>query len=206
MEFTLSIFTGKVKEMNDNINKGVALLVMDVQGATVKRLKNKGSSSLLPFLAETIEAARKKNILVLYVVVGFRKNYPEVDPVNKTFNALKSSGSNFDGEEGMKIDPAVAPLENEITIVKRRVSAFSGSDLEIILRSNNIRHIVLTGIATSGVVLSTLREAADKDYRITVLEDCCEDSDDEVHKLLMAKIFPRQADVVLHTDWIEQIV
>jgi nicotinamidase-related amidase len=65
-----------------------------------------------------------------------------------------------------------------------------------------INHLVLTGIATSGVVLSTLREAADKDYRITVLSDCCADRDEEVHRVLKVKVFPRQAEVILSEEWL----
>jgi nicotinamidase-related amidase len=60
---------------------------------------------------------------------------------------------------------------------------------------------VLTGIATSGVVLSTVREAADKDYRLTVLADCCADGDQEVHQVLTTKVFPRQADVLTVGEW-----
>jgi len=77
-----------------------------------------------------------------------------------------------------------------VTVIKRRVSAFTGSDLEVLLRAFDIRHMVLTGIATSGVVLSTLTEAADKDYRVTVLADCCADGDEEVHRVLITKVFP----------------
>ena len=101
----------------------------------------------------------------------------------------------------MRIDDAVAPLEGEITVFKRRVSAFTGSDLEVVLRAGGIHHIVLTGIATSGVVLSTLREAADKDYKITVLEDACGDADEEVHRVLTKKVFQRQAEVISVTEW-----
>jgi nicotinamidase-related amidase len=62
---------------------------------------------------------------------------------------------------------------------------------------------VLTGIATSGVVLSTVREAADKDYRLTVLSDGCADLDPEVHSVLMGKVFPRQADVLTAMQWVD---
>lgn len=61
--------------------------------------------------------------------------------------------------------------------------------------------MILTGIATSGVVLSTLREAADKDYQLTVLSDCCADADEEVHQILINKIFSRQADVMTINQW-----
>ena len=64
-----------------------------------------------------------------------------------------------------------------------------------------IQHLVLSGFATSGVVLSTLREAADKDYVLTVLEDGCADRDPEVHRVLTTKIFPRQANVVTVEEW-----
>jgi len=61
--------------------------------------------------------------------------------------------------------------------------------------------MVLTGVATSGVVLSTIREAADKDYRLTVIADCCADGDEEVHRVLTTKIFPRQSDVCNVKEW-----
>jgi nicotinamidase-related amidase len=86
-------------------------------------------------------------------------------------------------------------------VVKKRVSAFSGSDLEVLLRSLGVGNLVLSGIATSGVVLSTLREAADRDYELTVLSDACADADDEVHRVLIGKVFPRQAEVISVEEW-----
>jgi nicotinamidase-related amidase len=86
-------------------------------------------------------------------------------------------------------------------VVKKRVSAFTGSDLEVLLRSAGVDHLVLAGIATSGVVLSTVREAADRDYRLTVLADACADNDPEVHRVLVEKVFPRQAEVTVVADW-----
>ncbi|WP_220388757.1 cysteine hydrolase family protein [[Flexibacter] sp. ATCC 35208] len=96
----------------------------------------------------------------------------------------------------MAIDAAIAPLENEIIVIKRRISAFTGSDLEVVLRAQGIQHLILTGVASSGVVLSTLREAADKDYRITVLAACCTDRDPALHDVLVEKVFPFQAEVI----------
>jgi nicotinamidase-related amidase len=84
-----------------------------------------------------------------------------------------------------------------------RVSAFASTDLDPLLRAREIDGLVLTGIATSGVVLSTLRQAADMDFYLTVLADGCLDPDPEVHRLLTEKIFPVQADVVSVDDWIK---
>ena len=88
-------------------------------------------------------------------------------------------------------------------MTKRRVSAFAGSDLDVVLRSLGIDALVVTGIATSGVVLSTVRQAADMDFGLIVLSDLCVDLDPETHRVLMDKVFPRQASVVTSTEWIE---
>jgi nicotinamidase-related amidase len=89
-----------------------------------------------------------------------------------------------------------------VVVTKRRVSAFSGSDLDMVLRVAGIDALVLSGIATSGCVLSTLRQAADLDVSLTVLSDGCIDGDEEVHRVLCEKVFPNQADVMTIDEWI----
>jgi len=176
-----------------------ALLVMDMQAGIVAMLPD--SAAILDKVAAAISNARNSNIPVIYVVVGFRDGAPEISLNNKGFSASIERFANVNMAEFMAVHPAVAPVGDEITVIKRRVSAFTGSDLEVVLRAKNIKHIVLTGIATSGVVLSTVREAADKDYQITVLADGCADGDAEVHSVLTGKVFPRQADVIDVSDW-----
>jgi nicotinamidase-related amidase len=175
-----------------------ALLVMDMQTAIVNRLPD--SKAFVSNVAKALAHARDKKIPVIYVVVGFRKGAPEISANNKGFSTNKNIMS-ANMEEWIKVHPQILPLTEEIIVTKRRVSAFTGSDLEVVLRAGGIQHLVLTGIATSGVVLSTVREAADKDYRITVLADCCADADEEVHRVLTTKVFPRQADVLVLEDW-----
>jgi len=182
-----------------NCNQNTALLVMDVQGATVKRLKD--ATTFFQSVNKAIQTARDKKIPVIYVVVGFRKGYPEASLNNKAFSAIKNGVMDFDTEEAMQIHASVAPQPDDVIVTKKRVSAFTGSDLEVVLRSLEIKHLVLSGISTSGVVLSTLREAADKDYVLTVLSDCCADMDEEVHRVLTTKIFPRQAEVMTSEEW-----
>jgi nicotinamidase-related amidase len=86
-------------------------------------------------------------------------------------------------------------MADEIVVTKHRVSAFAGTDLDLMLRANGIETLILTGITTSGVVLSTLRHAADADYRLLVVGDCCSDGDEEAHRVLLEKVFPRQATI-----------
>jgi nicotinamidase-related amidase len=178
-----------------------ALLIMDMQAGIVPMLPN--SAPVLENVAKAIVGARAKNIQVIYVVVGFRNGAPEVtERSSKGFAAGKARFATANMDDFMKVHPNLAPADGELIVIKRRVSAFTGSDLETILRSFGIQHMVLTGIATSGVVLSTLREAADKDYQLTVLADACADGDEEVHRVLTTKVFPRQADVMTVEEWV----
>lgn len=171
-----------------------ALLVMDVQEGIVERI---GDPALLERLNEALSGARAAGVRVIYVVVGFRRGYPEVSPRNRSFAALAETGGLVDP----RVHAAVAPQEGEPVVRKLRVSAFAGSDLDVILRAQGIESVVLTGIATSGVVLSTLRQAADLDFELAVLADACADPDEEVHRVLTEKVFPRQADVMSVADW-----
>ena len=177
-----------------------ALLIMDVQQGIVERFAG-GDDGYLERLATAIAAARAADVMVGYVTVGFRPGYPEVSDRNKSFAAIAGTGRFTDGDPGRVIPGAVAPAPGEAVVTKRRVSAFTGSDLDVLLRARHIDRLVLAGIATSGVVLSTLRQAADLDYRLTVLADGCLDGDPEVHQVLLGKVFPRQAEVTTIAEW-----
>lgn len=180
-----------------------ALLVMDIQNAIVSRIGE--STNVLVPIRKAVEAARQNNILVIFVRVGFSAGYPEISPQNKSFAAIAKFSGMTDPDEGTQIHEAVHPNPHEPVVTKYRVSAFAGSNLEVILRSQQIDTLVLSGISTSGVVLSTLREAADKDYILAVLSDACFDPDPEIHRVLTEKVFPRQADVQTVDAWINSL-
>jgi nicotinamidase-related amidase len=180
--------------------QNTAILVMDMQTAILRNLPD--PSGLIANVNRAIATVRQKQMPVIFVVVGFRPEAPEISMNNKGFSSGgKERFAGAKAEEFMKIHPDVALLPADIIVTKRRVSAFTGSDLEVILRAKGIQHLVLTGVATSGVVLSTTREAADKDYRITILSDCCADADEEVHRVLTTKVFLRQANVMTLEEW-----
>lgn len=188
--------------MPNQTNKA-ALLVMDYQNGIVSRFAET-EESLQP-VKKAVAAARANNIPVIFVRVGFSEGYPEVSPRNKGFSAIAERGGMTILDDSTQIHESVKPEENEPIVTKYRVSAFAGSTLEVILRSQQIDTLILSGIATSGVVLSTLREAADKDYAITVLNDACLDADPEVHRVLTEKVFPRQAEVLSVDEWIKNL-
>jgi nicotinamidase-related amidase len=176
-----------------------ALLVMDVQNGIVERFGDQ-AGPLLDAVGRAAAAARSTEFPVVYVRVAFRPDAPEISGRNQVF-ALARTGGLDETAPATQVHPAVAPQPGDVVTVKRRVSAFTGSDLEVVLRSLEVDALVLTGIATSGVVLSTLRQAADLDFGLTVLSDACADADPEVHRVLLEKVFPRQATVCTVDEW-----
>ncbi|WP_040952508.1 cysteine hydrolase family protein [Gorillibacterium massiliense] len=178
-----------------------ALLVMDMQNSIVSRYAN-NEEILQPF-QKAVEAARQRSIPVIFIRVGFSEGYPEISPRNKMFAGSAQRGGMTTDSDATEIHESLKPQPGEPVVTKVRVSAFAGSTLEVILRAKQIDSLVLCGISTSGVVLSTLREAADKDFALTVLSDACLDADPEVHRVLMEKVFPRQAEVLTADGWID---
>jgi nicotinamidase-related amidase len=181
-----------------------ALLVMDVQNGIVERLAA-DSLPLLAALARATAPARAAGLPVIYVRIAFRPGLPEISGRNRPFSALTASRPMGLDDPATQIHPAVGPEPGDIVVMKKRVSAFTGSDLDVVLRSQEVGSLVLSGIATSGVVLSTVRQAADLDYQLTVLRDGCADGDGEVHRVLLDKVFPRQAAVVTTDEWMASL-
>ena len=182
-----------------------ALLIMDYQNDIVNFLPEKDREPLLDKAGAIVKEARRAGIPVIYVVVRFRDGYPEINPKNRMFGGLKKMGWLREGTPGAEIHAKVAPQPGDIVVTKRRVGAFSTTDLETVLRAKDIDTLVLFGISTSGVVLSTVRWAADRDYQLVVIGDACADRDQEVHRVLTEKVFPGQAAVVSAQDFLKTL-
>ena len=184
-----------------NINSSgisrAAVLSMDLQNGIVQNYVTEGDK-LLDRAASVLDSARSREVNVIHVHVGFRAGMPEVNSRNPLFGAIKNSPERqkmFSGTAA-EVHPMVAPVNDEVVITKHRVSAFSSSDLEQVLRSAEIDTLIMFGIATSGVVLSTLVEAADRDYKIFVIKDCCADQDEDLHTALIDRYFPKRGTVI----------
>jgi nicotinamidase-related amidase len=162
---------------------------------------------LLPRAVGVLQQARSSGLLIIYIQIGFRPNFPEISPRNAAFSTVRNSVERQQLFVGLarEIHAAVTPEADDIIVTKHRVSAFAGTDLDMILRAKDIDTLILFGISTSGVVLSTLRHAADADYRLIVIKDCCADLDAEVHACLMDKVFPRQATIVSAKEFFDTL-
>ena len=183
--------------------KRTALLIMDFQNDILSRIGDR-AGPLLERAAGVIAVARRAGLPIIHVMVAFRPGYPEASPRNLALAAITQSGRLIIGTPGADIAGAIRPAkmqgrddgDADVVVVKHRVSAFAGTDLQVVLRAKEIDTLVLCGVSTSGVVLSTVRHAADADYRVVVVKDGCADPDDEVHRVLTEKVFVRQATVL----------
>jgi nicotinamidase-related amidase len=179
-----------------------ALIIGDVQTGILDTFP--WSRTVLPPLQEALAHARASAIPVVFVRTALRGIDADIPKRNPIASWLASSGDLFrEGTPATQVHCAVAPLDDEPVVIKRRVSAFTGTDLDALLRARNVTSVILTGVATSGVVLATLLAAVELDYGVTVLADCCADEDDKVHSLLTTAVFPgRGARVTSSEDWI----
>jgi len=176
-----------------------AVLTLDIQEGLISLVP--GAEAVLPAAAKVTEDAREKGYFLLHVGIGFEPGYPEIGTRNKRFAMVKERGDFVKGSDSAKIHHEILKPGDPV-IYKNRVSAFAGSSLDIVLRSRGIENLVLMGISTSGIVLSTLRQAADLDFQCTIIKDGCFDRDPEVHRVLTEKIFTAQATVLTAQEFL----
>ncbi|MCW2752412.1 MAG: isochorismatase-family hydrolase [Aeromicrobium sp.] len=175
-----------------------ALMIMDFQGSITSRLNEAERAALVARVSNLRDRARAAGAHVGYVRVALTAEEAAAVPAsNKSFSALAANATAYDPDgPGTQVIDDLAPAEGEFVVRKRRVGAFSTTDLGDQLAARGVDILVLTGISTSGVVLSTVRDAADHDFALVVVSDCCHDPNPLAHEALINEVFPRQADVV----------
>lgn len=174
------------------------LLLLDLMERLTSSL---GTTALFEAWTSAARAARERGIPVIYIRVAFREGYPEISANNQLFAGIAANAILGEDDPQTAISSALTVEPGDLIVTKRRVSAFSGSDLATILRGQGVTALVMAGLVTSGVVLSTLVEAVDLDYRVIVLSDGCADWNHTLHDALMTEYFPTRGDVLTSAEW-----
>ncbi len=182
-----------------------ALVIGDVQAGILETFP--WSRTVLGPLQSLLPQARATGVHLIYVRAALRGTQADIPQRNPIATWMAGAGELFHEDSPQtRIHPDIAPSPDEPVVTKRRVSAFTGTDLDSMLRARDVHSIVLAGVATSGVVLATLIAAVELDYAVTVLTDCCADQDEAVHTLLTTVVFPgRGARILTASDWITEI-
>ncbi|MFC1943561.1 cysteine hydrolase family protein, partial [Chloroflexota bacterium] len=150
-----------------------AVILMDYQIRQLSPFPAEFQKEILRKAKEVLAKARSELIPVIYVEVVRGERTPE-----------------------MSIHPDITPKHAEIVLTKHLTGPFSTTNLDEVLRKQNIETLVIMGIQTGNSVLSAVRWAADIGYKLIVISDCCADQDAEVHRFLMERVLPRHASVI----------
>ncbi|MET8541524.1 cysteine hydrolase [Kitasatospora sp. NPDC004799] len=175
-----------------------ALLVLDCQPAVLAALPGDGErAALLGRLAGAVADVRAAGGAVAYARVGFTEaDWEAVPAANPSFAPLARHRALHHEDPAAAVHERLAPWAGDIVVRKTRFGALSTTDLDRRLRERRITTLVASGLSTGGAVLSTVTDAADRDYRLHVLSDGVADPDPDVHDVLLHRVLPTRADVV----------
>ncbi|MBN6035415.1 cysteine hydrolase family protein [Amycolatopsis sp. 195334CR] len=156
---------------------------------------------VVPPLTELLPRARATGALVVFVRTAFRVNRADLPPEDQVLTSFFEAGDSFhEGSPGTDIALPVA--DEDVIVLKRRASAFAGTDLDLVLRAQGVTKLAITGVATGAMVAATCYDAADRGYGVTVLRDACADADPSIHDFFVDKVFPsRNFEVTTCADW-----
>lgn len=139
--------------------------------------------------------ARARGFQIAHVKVGFPAGYPNCPDSSPIFGAAKRLGALRLDQWGTAFHDQLQTEANESVIVKSRIGVFYGTQLETLLRARGIEHIVLAGVSTNHAIEAAARDAHDRDYRVTVLSDCCATSDLPTHQQTLAGVLSHVAQI-----------
>jgi len=184
-----------------------ALLLVDMQndlikskGSSIETTKMAEAKGLIDNTARVVAAARRARIPVIYSNHVHRKDNADSVATITDF-MLQEEGTSTYGDEfvegtpGADVVDELKPAPGDHVINKRRSSAFYNSDLELMLRSQGIDTVIITGAVTDGCIANTVRAARERDLDVIVLSDCCACDAPEDDEYFMTKVFPRSGRV-----------
>ncbi len=172
-----------------------ALVVMHYQ-TDILGLFPSVAPALLTNTRKLCDAARAKGVRVYFANLRFSPGYPEVSPLNKNGQGIKRLGLFVDDRTA----PELGQQANEPLIIAHRASVFFGTDLEARLAAQSVDLLIMVGIASTGVVLSSVAYASDADFRLYTVKDCCYDPDQVVHEHLFSTAFDSRTTVLSLED------
>jgi len=159
-----------------------AVILMDYQIRALSPYPAGFQKEILRKANEVLAKVRSERIPVIYVEVVRGERTPE-----------------------MAIHPDITPKQAEIVLTKHRVGPFSTTNLDEVLKKQNIETIVIMGIQTGNSVLSAVCWAADIGYKPIIISDCCADQDAEVHRFLIERVLPRRASVITSQEFLQAL-
>lgn len=184
------------RELDELVDpKHTAVLVIDMQNdfcrddgkAVAAGFKIDMIKESIPRIKRFLEAARDAGVLIIYTEHKYLPDWRSVSGayirfLSKRFGWPPDKHWLVAGTFGAETVADLAPQKEDIVIEKWRSSSFSDTNLDLILRSNNIRTLIITGTVTQGCVESTARDTYFHDYYPVLVEDCVASDNPELHE------------------------
>lgn len=132
-------------------------------------------------LNKVITHARLNDWLLVWIIVGFAPNYVDLNTKSPLFAQAKANQKLQRGTWGTQIISDLDYQEGELVICKNAVNPFHATNLDHVLRANNVEELYITGVSTEVAIQSATRDAHDRGYIVNVIGDCCGSSHLERH-------------------------
>lgn len=172
------------------LDVNAALIVIDLQKGIVERMTALGGDEVVVRAAELVGAFRTRGLPVVLVnVTAPAPGRTDVGMRNLSFPP-----------DWAELVPELGQQDSYLLISKQRRGAFLGTKLDAMLRERGVTQVFLAGISTSAGVESTARSADDLGYNVVFVVDAMADSDKEVHRFCVEKIFPKLGETETTTN------
>ena len=182
-----------------------AVLSMDMQKAPTRKSAMFTERNVAQKAKQVLDGARRAKVMVIHAVIDYQPAF--FSPKNVFLQKIRIpilSAPGVDVAELLQIVDEVKPVGDEPVIRKPRMNPFFGTALDSMLRSRDIDTVVLMGVATEFVVEAAARHAADADYRVIVLEDCCAAFSDDAHRFAL-HIMDHLATIASSADFLQSV-
>jgi nicotinamidase-related amidase len=164
--------------MNEKVNaKQKAVIVVDMQKDNVGEF----CRAIIPNIKLLIKEARNRGVPIIFACDS---RYAEDFVFTRTGHPPRT----IRGTEGVKVIEELDPRPTDITVEKRMLSGFFGSDLDFTLRQKGTKTLIVTGVATWACVLKTAFDAVELGYEVLIPADCCASPSPEAHETAL-KLF-----------------
>lgn len=157
--------------------------IVHPQGKISSCAKMLGEKGIIEKANSVLTMARKNNFLIIWIKVGFNSNYSEVSDNSPIFKRAKTHQALIQHTWGTELISGLEYQNHELIIFKNRINPFYATNLELVLRTNNIEQIYLAGVSTEWAIEAATRDAHDKDFIVSIIEDLCASSNEETHNM-----------------------
>ncbi len=160
-----------------------ALLIIDMQNDFVREgspLKVAQAENIIPRIREVLGAFRAQKLPVFHILRVHRSDGSDVEILRR--DLFLQHPFAVAGSEGAREIGELAPLPGEYVIEKTRMSAFIGTELDLMLRTLGITDLVVTGVQTPNCIRTTVFDAIAYNYPVTLVGDATGAQSEEIHR------------------------